>query len=313
MDKLDAGKGYKFAVILTNMIGPSHRSRSSLEMKTSSGWSWETLWLLVFLALNAGLGYIYVVSWLNAPRVDALYADNDNEEAQASGLLSGKKSRPEVSPSPPSGAGGYAGLSGEDGESTGGLPKVLMRAANLYADQLAQPGGMKRLLFAVALFSTIVCVAAALEFYFCVFVAGAVPNIDVVVRYFVSGISVLSVGACAWTTSASYSSWELRSVSRPASGAKIPILKWICFSREYDPARKLAVAASMSLWAAEVSSMMVRSSPSLSPHPPLLTHPPLLASTHTVSYAPWVFLLHGFLFTLFRMTPPTHNHAPVLK
>lgn len=210
VDKLDADKGYKFAVILTNMIGPSHRSRSSLEMKTSSGWSWETLWLLTFLALNVGLGYIYVVSWINAPRVDALYGDNDNEEAQASGLLSGKKSRPEVSPSPPSGAGGYAGLSGEDAEPTQGFSKIAMRAANLYAEELAKPGGMKRMLTAVALFSTVACVAAALEFYFCAFVAGAVPNIDVIVRYFVSGISVLSVGACAWTSSASYSSYELR-------------------------------------------------------------------------------------------------------
>ncbi len=44
VDKLSAESGYKFAVILTNEVGPSHRSRSSLEMRTAVSAVIELLW-----------------------------------------------------------------------------------------------------------------------------------------------------------------------------------------------------------------------------------------------------------------------------
>eukprot|EP00282_Hemiselmis_andersenii_P040808 CAMPEP_0172066736 /NCGR_PEP_ID=MMETSP1043-20130122/11313_1 /TAXON_ID=464988 /ORGANISM="Hemiselmis andersenii, Strain CCMP441" /LENGTH=739 /DNA_ID=CAMNT_0012726901 /DNA_START=122 /DNA_END=2338 /DNA_ORIENTATION=+ len=236
VDRLDEEKGYKFAVILTNEVGPSHRSRSSLAMATTVSWSYEGLFLLLFAALTGGLAWLWGASWANAPRIDALYTDNDREEEQTGSLLTGKKARPDASPAPPSGAGGFTPGEAEDYEGGVGARRLASRAASIFVSWVGQPGGMKRVLVTAALFSTVACVAAGVEAFFCAFVSGAVPTLDPAMRLVLCGVVVASVGACAWCCSAGYSSWELR---------------------EYDAARRFAVGGMLALWASEVSSLMV--------------------------------------------------------
>ena len=91
VDQLLPQTAYKFAVILTNEIGPSHRSRSSDAMKTSLASWMELAWVLVAMVGTAFLIGIYVVSWRMAPRIDVLYGDHDTEEEQVNSLLRSKK------------------------------------------------------------------------------------------------------------------------------------------------------------------------------------------------------------------------------
>jgi len=120
VDGLDAEKAYKFAVILTNEVGPSHRSRSSLAMATTVPLSYEGVVLAVCAVLAAGLAFVWASSWINAPRIDALYSDSDREEEQTGSLLSGRKARPDASPAPPSGAGGLPFGGDEEGQGGSG-------------------------------------------------------------------------------------------------------------------------------------------------------------------------------------------------
>mmetsp|Transcript_52095 Transcript_52095/g.129759 ORF Transcript_52095/g.129759 Transcript_52095/m.129759 type:complete len:611 (+) Transcript_52095:523-2355(+) len=258
VDRLDAEKAYKFAVILTNEVGPSHRSRSSLAMATTVSWSYESALLVLFAALAVGLTYLYGSSWANAPRIDALYTDNDREEEQTGSLLSGAKARPDASPAPPSGAGGFTSGEAEDYEGGARLGRMASRAASIFVSWVGQPGGMKRVLVTAALFSTVACVSAGAEALFCAYASGAVAGLDPALRLALCVVVVASVGGCAWSCSACYSSWELR---------------------EYDAARRFAVAALLTLWSSQVSSLVVLMSYTGSQMAPWMWHFAALLTT----------------------------------
>jgi len=87
VDELEAESGYKFAVILTNEVGPSHRSRSSLEMRTAVAEMIELMWIGLTTVVWGLLLIVYFFSSYHAPRIDALYTDTESEEEANNSLL----------------------------------------------------------------------------------------------------------------------------------------------------------------------------------------------------------------------------------
>jgi len=79
--------GYKMAVILTNEVGPSHRSRSSMEMRTAVSEMIEFMWISVTTVCWGMLLMVYGYSCYHAPRVDALFTDTESEEEANNSLL----------------------------------------------------------------------------------------------------------------------------------------------------------------------------------------------------------------------------------
>jgi len=139
VDGLSPQSAYKFAVILTNEIGPSHRSRSSEEMKTGLSWELEGGWFMGSLIGPFVLVVLYGLAWRAAPRLDALYADNESEEEAGSSLL-GAKGGAKSNFKPIARAPDASGLR-EGGLRSGGAQKVARKVTAALSAWLAEDGG----------------------------------------------------------------------------------------------------------------------------------------------------------------------------
>eukprot|EP00960_Hanusia_phi_P017463 513987-Hanusia_phi.AAC.2 len=205
VDQLNAESGYKFAVILTNEVGPSHRSRSSLEMRTAVSYEVELCWVGFVLVVCGFLGAIYYFGAIMAPRVDALYWDNESEEEAGSSLLrSGKVFISSTIPL----TGSSAGVNLPE-EGRRGLRAVAGKVATSFSSWISQPNAIRKLLGGVTLFSVLGSSSVALQYLLVVFVHQQQPWLEQPSRYLYSLVTIVCSGALAWAMSSAFAALQV--------------------------------------------------------------------------------------------------------